>query len=101
MCSNISDPADYTGYQIALWRAIAKDMGWADSEWLLTCISNWTAMLEDLLDPNGLCTFAAAGNDTCSQLVLDCSTCSSSKAAAAAHVRYLWAPAVQHAASGT
>ena len=35
-------------------------MGWADGDWTFSCV-DWDAMIEDLTDPNGLCSFAAAG----------------------------------------
>jgi hypothetical protein len=60
MCADLEDPADYSGFQVALWREIAHDLGWADSDWSFSCV-DWTAMIEDLVDPNGSCSFAAAG----------------------------------------
>lgn len=59
-CADIEDPAQYDGFQIALWRQVAQDMGWADGDWTFSCV-DWDAMIEDLTDPNGLCSFAAAG----------------------------------------
>ncbi|KAF8061164.1 hypothetical protein HT031_004626 [Scenedesmus sp. PABB004] len=59
-CSGVADPADYSGYQVALWRAIASDLGWADTDWAFTCV-DWTPMIDDLVSPDGLCSFAAAG----------------------------------------
>ncbi|KAF6257197.1 hypothetical protein COO60DRAFT_30052 [Scenedesmus sp. NREL 46B-D3] len=59
MCADKEDPADFSGFQIALWREIAHDMGWADSDWSFSCV-DWTAMIDDLVDPNGSCSFAAA-----------------------------------------
>lgn len=43
---------------------LAADMGWADSDWTFTCV-DWDAMIEDLTDPAGLCSFAAAGEPWC------------------------------------
>ncbi|WIA23669.1 hypothetical protein OEZ85_000370 [Tetradesmus obliquus] len=60
MCDGIDDSADYTGFQVALWREIARDLGWADSDWSFSCV-DWTAMIDDLVDPDGVCSFAAAG----------------------------------------
>jgi len=61
-CSPDEDPSTYDGYQIALWRRIATEMGWtsADSDWTFSCL-DWSPMLEDLMAPDGLCTLAAAG----------------------------------------
>jgi ABC-type amino acid transport substrate-binding protein len=59
-CADIEDPANYDGYQIALWRKIAEDLGWADSDWTFSCV-DWTAMIDDLTAADGLCSFAAAG----------------------------------------
>jgi hypothetical protein len=60
-CSPDADPSTYDGYQIALWRRIATNMGWAEGDdWVLSCV-DWTPMIEDLLSPNGACTMAAAG----------------------------------------
>jgi hypothetical protein len=56
----MEDPADFSGFQIALWREIAHDLGWEDSDWSFSCV-DWTAMIDDLVDPNGACSFAAAG----------------------------------------
>jgi hypothetical protein len=60
MCDDIEDPADFTGFQVALWREIALDLGWTDSDWSFRCM-DWTEMLDDLVDPDGTCSFAAAG----------------------------------------
>ncbi|WIA44160.1 hypothetical protein OEZ86_010495 [Tetradesmus obliquus] len=59
MCADMEDPSHYTGYQVAVWREIAADLGWADSDWTFSCV-DWTAMIDDLVDPNGSCSFAAA-----------------------------------------
>lgn len=59
-CTEGEDPATFGGFQIALWREIAEDLGWEDSDWTLSCM-DWTAMIDDLADPSGLCSFAAAG----------------------------------------
>jgi hypothetical protein len=56
----MADPADFSGFQIALWREIAHDLGWEESDWSFSCV-DWTAMIDDLVDPNGACSFAAAG----------------------------------------
>jgi ABC-type amino acid transport substrate-binding protein len=60
MCDGMDNPADYSGFQVALWREIAADLGWSDSDWSFSCV-DWTAMIEDLVDPDGVCSFAAAG----------------------------------------
>lgn len=59
-CADIENPDDFSGFQIALWREIASDMGWAPEDWTFTCV-DWTAMIDDLVSPDGLCGFAAAG----------------------------------------
>eukprot|EP00879_Flechtneria_rotunda_P028319 GHRR01030420.1.p1 GENE.GHRR01030420.1~~GHRR01030420.1.p1 ORF type:complete len:187 (+),score=34.91 GHRR01030420.1:117-677(+) len=53
-------PRQYSGYAVALWRIIAQDLGWADAEWSFTCIDGG-AMLDDLSDTAGLCSFSPAG----------------------------------------
>jgi hypothetical protein len=60
MCADMDDPADYSGFQVELWRKIAHDLGWSDSDWSFSCV-DWTAMIDDLVDANGSCSFAAAG----------------------------------------
>ncbi|KAI8474114.1 MAG: hypothetical protein J3K34DRAFT_495859 [Monoraphidium minutum] len=57
-CDPADPPALYDGYQ--LFRRIADEMGWSDSDWVFTCI-DWTPMIEDIMSPDGLCTMAAAG----------------------------------------
>lgn len=75
MCADMEDPSHYTGYQVALWREIAADLGWADSDWTFSCV-DWTAMIDDLVDPNGSCSFAAAGGHGCGVMALSCTeTC--------------------------
>lgn len=59
-CADIENPDDFSGFQIASWREIASDMGWAPEDWTFTCV-DWTAMIDYLVDPDGLCSFAAAG----------------------------------------
>jgi ABC-type amino acid transport substrate-binding protein len=59
-CADIENPDDFDGFQIALWRKVAEDMGWAPEDWTFTCV-DWTAMIDDLTSPDGLCSFAAAG----------------------------------------
>lgn len=64
VCAGMDTQAGYSGYQVALWREIAADLGWADSDWFFSCV-DWTEMINDLVDPAGNCTFAAAGNAWC------------------------------------
>eukprot|EP00879_Flechtneria_rotunda_P027717 GHRR01029704.1.p1 GENE.GHRR01029704.1~~GHRR01029704.1.p1 ORF type:complete len:142 (+),score=27.56 GHRR01029704.1:98-523(+) len=59
-CTDGQDPDEFSGYQVALWRELARDLGWADGDWSFVCM-DWTPMIDDLLDPNGACTMAAAG----------------------------------------
>lgn len=54
------EPSQYDGYQVALWRAIAADLALNDSDWAFSCL-DWTAMIDDLANPNGSCSFAPAG----------------------------------------
>jgi hypothetical protein len=61
MCEGMTDPADFTGYQVALWREIAHDLGLQETEdWLFSCV-DWNMMIKDLASPNGSCSFGAAG----------------------------------------
>lgn len=61
MCEGMSDPADFTGYQVALWREIATDLGLQETkDWVFSCV-DWNMMLEDLANANGSCSFGAAG----------------------------------------
>lgn len=61
MCEDMTDPANYTGYQVALWREISKDLGWQENvDWVFSCV-DWNSMIDDLASPNGSCSFAAAG----------------------------------------
>lgn len=62
----MENPTDYTGFQVALWREIANNLGWADTDWTFSCV-DWTAMIDDLVDPSGLCSFAAAGGTSAQQ----------------------------------
>eukprot|EP00878_Enallax_costatus_P030352 GHUV01033042.1.p1 GENE.GHUV01033042.1~~GHUV01033042.1.p1 ORF type:complete len:137 (+),score=4.37 GHUV01033042.1:332-742(+) len=59
-CAGLDDQTQYDGFQVALWRKIATDLGWADSDWTFSCV-DWTEMINDLLSPTGSCSFAAAG----------------------------------------
>jgi hypothetical protein len=65
-CADMENPGDFDGFQIALWREVAQDMGWAPEDWTFTCV-DWTEMIDDLTSPDGLCSFAAAGG--CSRLL--------------------------------
>lgn len=60
LCNNLQ-PSEFIGYQIDLWRDIAADMGLTeDVDWSFTCM-DWDVMIDDLIHPQGNCTFAAAG----------------------------------------
>lgn len=60
VCVNLTQ-ADYDGYQLALWREIAADMGLKEgTDWSFQCM-DWDVMIDDLVDENGNCTLAAAG----------------------------------------
>lgn len=59
-CEGVDDPSNYSGYQIELWRAIATDLGWSDTDWTFYCM-DWTIMIDDLSSSQGNCTAAAAG----------------------------------------
>jgi ABC-type amino acid transport substrate-binding protein len=61
MCEDMADPAAFTGYQVALWREIAQDLGLQETnDWVFSCV-DWNMMIEDLASPNGSCSFGAAG----------------------------------------
>jgi len=59
-CADLEDPSKFDGYQVALWRKVAADLGWADGDWTFSCV-DWTAMIDDLKSTDGKCSFAAAG----------------------------------------
>ena len=59
-CKVDEDPSTFTGYQVELFRLLAKDLGWEDSDWTMVCMP-YTDMMNDLMTPGGNCTLAAAG----------------------------------------
>lgn len=73
MCAGMEGVKDFGGYQVALWRAIAKDLGWEETSWTFKCM-DWSEMIDDLVSSNGSCSLAAAGEQ-------DCRPCSASGAA--------------------
>eukprot|EP00775_Hariotina_reticulata_P007278 gene7278-7491_t len=56
-------PADYQGYAIELWEAVAASQGWSKGDdWLFTCLSSEEAMHHDMThDPHGRCTVNGRG----------------------------------------
>lgn len=48
------------GYQIELFRMAASEVGWAESDFIFTCM-DYTVMMADLNDPAGNCTVVATG----------------------------------------
>lgn len=59
-CDNTTDPANYTGYQVELFRHVAQELQWAPESWYFRCM-DWTPMLDDLLSDSGTCYLSAAG----------------------------------------
>lgn len=51
------------GYQVELFRMLAEEVGWGDSDYFFTCMP-FTDMMEDLKSPNGSCSLTATGKDT-------------------------------------
>ncbi|PSC71582.1 glutamate receptor [Micractinium conductrix] len=56
------EPQDYGGYEIELFRAVAAELGWQESQLRWRCLE-WEEMLGHLRDADGVCDIAAAGID--------------------------------------
>jgi hypothetical protein len=50
----------FAGYQVELFRMLAQEVGWEDTDYVFSCIK-YSDMLEDLKSPNGSCSMSAAG----------------------------------------
>lgn len=50
----------YAGYQIELFRMAASEVGWAEADFVFTCM-DYTVMMADLNNPAGNCTVVATG----------------------------------------
>jgi hypothetical protein len=51
------------GYQVELFRMLAQEVGWEDTDYVLTCIK-YSDMIEDLKSPTGSCSMSAAGESS-------------------------------------
>ena len=62
-CDPKKDQESYTGYQVELWRDVARLAPWLGPDsYFFDCLE-WGAMIADLVSPNGTCFAAPAGVD--------------------------------------
>ena len=54
------EPSEYDGLQIALFKKWAKELGWTEADYVLTCLP-WGDMMDDIRSSDGHCFLAAAG----------------------------------------
>lgn len=47
--------------QYQLFQIIAMELGWSEEDWTWSGCLGWTEMIDELLDPDGSCFMAAAG----------------------------------------
>lgn len=62
-CEPDKNESTYTGYQVALWREVSKRLPWLpEGSYFFDCM-DWTAMIDDMVMPNGTCFAAPSGVD--------------------------------------
>ena len=59
-CKNKTDTADYTGFEVELFRKVMPYLGWIDTMVEMKCLE-WDEMMNDLYSDNGDCDIAPAG----------------------------------------
>jgi ABC-type amino acid transport substrate-binding protein len=68
-CTN-REPAEYSGFEIELFRNVSAKLGWKPEMLEWNCM-DWDTMVQHLKDNDGVCDIAVAGLEVSAQNVND------------------------------